>query len=118
MTEPTSTGAAAWAGGIMVAGIATGLPADLIFPGFVGSLWALRVAGEGGAAWRVLQVIAGTLTAAWFAEPVSLVAGEVLPWIAKVPHEMRRYPLALLIGWGGLSIGLAWIGRYMSMPKT
>lgn len=117
MTEPTTTGAAAWAGGIMIAGVATGLPADLIFPGFVGALWALRLAGEGGAVSRVLQVIAGTLLAAWSAAPLSLVAGEVLPHAAKVPHEMLRYPLAFLVGWGGLSIGLSWLGRRMSTPK-
>lgn len=45
MTEPASTTSiAATAGGIMIAGLATGLPADLIFPGFVGALWALRTA--------------------------------------------------------------------------
>ena len=62
MTEPASTtAAAATAGSIMVAGLATGLPADLIFPGFVGALWALRSMDEGGPWARVLQVIAGTL---------------------------------------------------------
>ena len=48
----------------MVAGLATGLPADLIFPGFVGALWALRSMDEGGPWARVLQVIAGTATLA------------------------------------------------------
>ena len=62
MTEPalTTTAGHALAGtGIMVAGIATGLPADLIFPSFVGALWALKTAEQGGPWARVLQVVAG-----------------------------------------------------------
>ncbi|MDD2991888.1 MAG: hypothetical protein PHI64_23405 [Zoogloea sp.] len=67
MPEPTTTtGAAAVAGGLItVAGIATGLPSDLILPSFVGALWALR------------------------------------------------FPAAFLIGWGGLTLLLRRVERWM-----
>lgn len=112
MTEPTST-AIATAGGIMVAGVATGLPADLIFPGFVGAVWALRDVAEGGHWARVAQVVVGTLLAAWAAAPLALFAASVVPGAASIPAEMLRYPLAFAVGWGGLSIGLRRIGRVM-----
>lgn len=115
MLEPTTTtGATAVAGGLItVAGIATGLPADLILPSFVGALWALRTAPEGGAWSRVLQVLAGTLLACWSATPLSLVAGQVMPEAADVPAQMLRYPLAFVVGWGGLSILLRRVGTWM-----
>lgn len=115
MPEPTSTTtAAAVAGGLItVAGIATGLPADLILPSFVGALWALRQAPEGGAWSRVLQVLTGTLLACWSATPLSLVAGQVMPEAASVPSQMLRYPLAFVMGWGGLSILLQKVSAAM-----
>lgn len=95
MPEPTSTtSAAAVAGGLItVAGIATGLPADLILPSFVGALWALRQAPEGGAWSRVLQVLAGTLLACWSATPLSW-------WLARSclrPH--RCHPRCCATRW-------------------
>lgn len=115
MTEPasTTTAVAAAAGSIMVAGIATGLPADLIFPGFVGALWALRTAEQGGPLARVLQVVIGTLLAAWSAVPVSLAAAAGAPEFARVDPLLLRYPVAFLLGWGGLSIVLARVGKIM-----
>lgn len=117
MTEPalTSTAGHALAGtGIMVAGIATGLPADLILPSFVGALWALKTAEQGGPWARVLQVVAGTLFAAWSAHPASLAAASIttasmLPDGARIDPALLRYPLAFAIGWGGLKFGL---GRF------
>lgn len=113
MTEPaTTTAAHALAGtGIMVAGIATGLPADLIFPSFVGALWALKTAEQGGPWARVLQVVAGTLFAAWSAAPASLGAAGVIPQVAQIDPGMLRYPLAFAIGWGGLRLGLGQFER-------
>lgn len=115
MPEPTTTtGAAAVAGGLItVAGIATGLPADLILPSFVGALWALRCAPEGGAWSRVLQVLAGTLLAAWTAAPLSLVAGKIAPQAADIPTDMLRYPVAFVIGWSGLTLLLRRVERWM-----
>ena len=101
----------------MVAGIATGLPADLIFPGFVGALWALRSMEEGQPWWRVLQVIVGTLVAAWSAVPVSLAAASVVPQTAQIQPDLLRYPAAFLVGWGGLSILLVRAGRIMGGSK-
>lgn len=117
MTEPASTTtAAATAGSIMIAGLATGLPADLIFPGFVGALWALRSAEQGGPWWRVLQVVAGTLLAAWTAVPVSLAAASIAPQTAQINPDLLRYPVAFAMGWGGLSIVLARVGKIMGGP--
>lgn len=119
MTEPaTSATATAIAGtGIMVAGIATGLPADLIFPSFVGALWALKTAEQGGPWARVLQVIAGTLFAAWSAHPASLAAGTVVPQSAQIDPSLLRYPLAFAIGWGGLKLGLGRFERTVGGTK-
>lgn len=114
MTEPalTTTAGHALAGtGIMVAGIATGLPADLIFPSFVGALWALKTAEQGGPWARVLQVITGTLFAAWSAHPASLAASTVVPQAAQIDPSLLRYPLAFAIGWGGLKLGLGRVER-------
>lgn len=113
--DPTSTtSSAAVAGGLItVAGIATGLPADLILPGFVGALWALRTAPEGGAWGRVMQVLIGTLLAAWTAAPLSLLAGQIAPQAASIPAHMLRYPAAFLIGWGGLTLLLRRVERWM-----
>lgn len=120
MTEPatTTTTAHALAGtGIVFAGIATGLPADLIFPSFVGALWALRSVDEGGNWSRVLQVVAGTLFAAWSAVPAALAAASVVPHAAQIDPALLRYPVAFAIGWGGLSIVLNRIGRLMGGTK-
>ncbi len=116
MTEPTATAAAAGAG-IMVAGLATGLPADLILPAFVGALASLRAMEEGGPWARVLQVFAGTLIAAWTAAPVSLLAGDILPAASRVPIEMLRYPVAFLLGWGGLRFVLPRFEKIMGGAK-
>ena len=115
MPEPTTTtSAAAYAGGLItIAGITTGLPADLILPGFVGALWALRTAPEGGACGRVLQVLIGTLLAAWTAAPLSLIAGQIAPQAADIPADMLRYPVAFAIGWSGLTIVLRHVERWM-----
>lgn len=119
MTEPATTATAhAIAGtGIVVAGIATGLPADLIFPSFVGALWALRTAEQGGPWARVLQVIVGTLLAAWSAVPVSMAAASVVPAAAQINTDLLRYPVAFAVGWGGLSIALDRVGRLMGGSK-
>lgn len=124
MTEPaTTTAAHALAGtGIMVAGITTGLPADLIFPSFVGALWALKTA-EQAAPWaRVLQVIAGTLLAAWSAAPASIAAASiaaatVVPDGTHIESSLLRYPIAFVIGWCGLKLGLGRIERIIGGTK-
>jgi len=114
VTEPASTTtAAAAAGSIMIAGLATGLPAELIFPAFVGSLWALRTADQGGPWARAVQVLIGTLFAAWTAMPLALFAATLAPESAGVSPELLRYPVAFALGWGGLSILLDRIGRFM-----
>lgn len=111
MTEPTATASAAAATSIMLFGVATGLPADLIFPSFVGALWALRSAAEGGPWARALQVVAGTLFAAWSAVPASLMFAHVVPTAAGVPADMLRYPVAVCLGWGGLALVLGRMER-------
>lgn len=118
MTEPaTTTSVAATAGGIMIAGLATGLPAELIFPAFVGALWSLRSASEGSAIARVTQVLIGTLAAAWMAMPVTLAAASFVPEAASISADILRYPVAFALGWGGLSILLDRIGRLMGGPR-
>lgn len=98
MSEPTSTTAAAVGGVITVAGVATGLPADMLLPGFVGALWALRSVDEGHVGWRVVQVVVGTLGAAWCAPVLAAMAANTVG--AEV--QLVRFPLALVLGWGGL----------------
>lgn len=98
MSEPTTTTAAAIGGVITVAGVATGLPADMLLPAFVGSLWALRHADEGTMLWRTLQVVVGTLAAAWCAPVLAGVASSTTG--AEV--HVVKFPLALVLGWGGL----------------
>lgn len=98
MSEPTSTTAAAVAGIITVGGVATGLPADMLLPGFVGALWALRSVEEGRLVWRVLQVVVGTLGAAWSAPVLATTAANLIG--AEV--HLVKFPLALALGWGGL----------------
>lgn len=116
MTEPTATAAAAGAG-IMVAGLATGIPAELILPAFVGALASLRAMDEGGPWARVMQVFAGTLLAAWTAAPVTLLAGDILPIASRVPAEMLRYPVAFSLGWGGLRFVLPRVEKLMGGTK-
>lgn len=115
-TSTASTAASAGSS-IMVAGLATGLPAELIFPAFVGALWALRSAGQGGHLARVAQVIIGTLFAAWTATPVTLVAASITasitPEVSGISVDHISYPVAFCLGWGGLNIVLDRIGRHM-----
>lgn len=114
MTEPTSTTAAALGGSVItVAGIATGLPDDLILPAFCGALWALRGLDESGILARVSQVVAGTLIAAWSAPALSLMASASL----GVDPQFLRFPLAALIGWGGLRHLLPRVGQWMDGRK-
>ena len=118
MSEPTTLSAAATAGLLItVAGIPTGLPSDLVFPGFVGALWALRAIETGGVFARVGQVLAGTLLAAWSAHPVAQIAGGMLPASLSIATDSLRYPAAFCVGWGGLTIGLRWIGRLLGDQK-
>lgn len=117
MSEPTTLSAAATAGLLItVAGIPTGLPSDLVFPGFIGALWALRAIEAGGVLARIGRVLAGTLLAAWSAHPLAIIAAGVLPVSVSVAPETLRYPVAFAVGWGGLSIGLHWVGRLFGEP--
>lgn len=112
MSEPSTT-AAGVAGGIMLAGVATGLQADLVFPAFVGAIWSLKALDPGGGiAWRVLQVVVGTLIAAW-ATPVAaqVMNGMLPPSLSGL--DALRYPLAWAIGWGGLRLGLPMLERWV-----
>lgn len=118
MSEPTAVAAAATAtapatagAGIVVAGIATGLPADLLLPCFVGALWSLRGAGEGGPWARVVQVFFGTLMAAWFAEPAAAMVAGAVSGVAAIDSSLMRFPMAFALGWGGLSIVLGGLAR-------
>lgn len=114
MTEPTSMTAAAAAGGVItVAGLATGVPPDLILPSFCGALWALRAVEQGGIVARGLQVVAGTLLAAWCAPALSQMAAALVPAAAGVDPALLRFPVAALVGWGGISILLPRVGRMM-----
>lgn len=118
MPEPTTTSATALAGGLItVAGVATGLPADLFLPGFVGSIWALRKADEVGIAWRIVQVCSSTLLAAWCATPATLVADAIVPGIERIPADMLRYPVALVIGWAGIAGLLEYLGEKIGAAR-
>lgn len=109
-TPDPSASAPAISALISVAGIATGLPADLVMPGFAGALWALRQAPQGGLTWRVIQVLVGTLVGAWFTPAALYLASSIAPESAHIPHEVLRYPLAFVLGWRGLVIVLRWSG--------
>lgn len=110
MSEPSTT-AAGVAGGIMLAGVATGLQADLVFPAFVGAIWSLKALEPGGGVvWRVVQVVVGTLIGAW-ATPVAAQAVTGMLPAALAGMEALRYPLAWAIGWGGLRLGLPVLER-------
>lgn len=113
MTEPTSAVTAAAVSGsvITIVGLSTGLPAEMIMPAFAGALWALLSVPEGRPVVRVGQVFVGTLLAAWSAHPLAAIAVGMLPAAVTLPPDALRYPVAFCIGWGGLSIGLKWVGR-------
>ena len=98
----TPAAAAAFGSAITVAGVATGIPPDLVLPGAAGAMYAVLRTDEGRAWGRVVQVVVGTLFATWCALPLSIVAADVMPILGKVPQDMLRYPLALVLGWGGL----------------
>ena len=85
---------------ITVWGLVTGLPADLIFPAFIGALWALRTTDESRVFWRVIQVVGGTLVAAW-ATPA--FAG-LVPVDLGLSSDTIRYPIAVACGWSGLGL--------------
>lgn len=102
MSEPTSITAAGVAGGIMLAGVATGLQAELVLPAFVGAIWSLKVLQSGGVAWRVLQVVVGTLIATWSAPLAAHLAVQAVPDAMGVTPDMLRFPMAWVVGWGGL----------------
>ena len=104
MAEPTThaTAAAAFGSAITVAGVATGIPPDLVLPSAAGAMYALLRTDEGRHWARVVQVIVGTLFATWCAIPLSLVVADMVPVLNKVPSDVLRYPLALVLGWGGL----------------
>ena len=122
MPDPTLTVSIPAAGVISIMGVATGLPADIVFPAFVGALWALRSAHKGGPWWRGLQVVAGTLFAAWITPLIIILAPElltlifpgILPISEKVPPDVLKYPVALALGWVGLSGALKWAGEWIS----
>lgn len=113
MSEPTSITAAGLAGGIMLAGVATGLQAELVLPAFVGAIWSLKAMQSGGVAWRVLQVVVGTLGATWSAPLAAQFAAQMVPDAMNVTPEMLRYPVALAVGWGGLRLLLPRLERLM-----
>lgn len=98
----TPAAAAAFGSAITVAGVATGIPPDLVLPSAAGAMYAVLRTDEGRAWGRVVQVVVGTLFATWCALPLSIVAADVMPLLSKIPQDMLRYPLALVLGWGGL----------------
>lgn len=103
MPGPTThAGAAAFGSVITVAGVATGVPPDLILPSAAGAMYALLHTKEGRPWGRVVLVVVGTLFATWCAIPLTLVAADMVPLLGKIPGDVLRYPLAFLIGWGGL----------------
>jgi hypothetical protein len=110
MTEPATTSAVV-ATTITIAGVATGIPGDLILPAFCGALWALRTLPEGGIVSRVSHVAAGTLFAAWSTPALSLMAASVVPAAAGIDPSVLRLPIAALVGWGGIRLLLPRVER-------
>ena len=102
---------------ITVAGIATGLPSDLIFPGFAGSLWAIKSAQETSIFWRIVQLVVGTLLAAWITHPFLFLVNQLIPVLNPVPPEVLKYPVAFLSGWWGLTRALGWFGERAGVIK-
>lgn len=110
MAEPTSSAVALGsAATVTLFGIATGLPADLIAPAFVGALWSLRMYQEVGVMSRVSQVAVGTLAGAWAAIPLSTVIGGFLPAAAGVAAPAVKYIVAFGAGFGGLYAMERWL---------
>lgn len=102
---------------ITIAGIATGLPNDLIFPGFAGSLWAIKSAQETSIFWRIVQLVIGTLLAAWVTHPFLYLVNQVFPVLSVVPPDILKYPVAMVAGWGGLTKLLKWLGEHSGASK-
>lgn len=113
MSEPTSITAGSLAGGIMVAGVATGLQAELVLPAFVGALWSLKALDPGSVGWRVVQVVVGTLAATWSTPLAAQFAAQTMPVTAGITSEMLRYPVALALGWGVLRFVLPKLEKLM-----
>lgn len=105
------------AGLITIAGVATGLPNDLVFPSFAGALWALRRAEEDNLFWRIVQLLVGTLSAVWITPPALLIAGQIIPLLDHIPQEVLRYPLAMTVGWMGITGVLRWFGDRTGVSK-
>lgn len=111
MADPTAPTIALAATGITVFGVATGLPPDLILPSFCGALWALRSCGQASMLTRISQVFAGTMFATWMTPVAALLVGKFLPEAAGVSPAALRFPVAVLLGWGGLSLVLPLIEK-------
>jgi len=100
-TTITATGAA-----LTVAGLATGLPPELIIPAFIGALWSIRAARQTSVISRLWQVTTGTLFGAWSAK--SAVAFATGMWPAVSAAADLKYPAAFAVGFFGLKLLDAW----------
>ncbi len=126
MSEPLSTAAtvpAASAGllaltnqVLTVAGISTGIPVDVLLPAFMGALYSLKNMEEGGFGARLTQVIGGTLFAAWSAPYAASAIAYFLPAVQHVDPAGVRFPAAALLGWGGLTLVLPRLQRFVEGP--
>lgn len=109
MAEPATHAAASAASVITVSGLATGLPADLILPAFVGALWSLRAAKQSGLVMRVWQVATGTLGAAWGSQAAAAALIGFMPTVAGAPNI--KYFVAFGMGFSLLRLLDAWTRR-------
>lgn len=107
MAETTTTAVASTA--ITMAGLATGLPPELILPAFSGALWSIRGARKGGVLGRVWQVATGTLFGAWASQSAAAFVTGI--WPALQTASGIKYPTAFAVGFMGLRLLEAWGAR-------
>lgn len=105
--------------GLIVGGVATGLPAELLGPAFAGALAGViyrpgdlsgNPRSDAAVILRMcIQVVLGTLISAWSSIPLAHVIGGFIPAAAGMAPDMAKWPIAICNGFGGLYSLDRWI---------
>lgn len=126
LPEPASGGLSAQvltsAGGLMIAGVATGLSPDVMVAGFWGGVFAVTALPAGERWWAApVKTIGSSVLAGYTAPALAPIAMHVLQWIMPgdlaVPDSPMRLLTGFAVGYFGLSLVLPKVrgilGRYL-----
>ncbi|MBL8484122.1 MAG: hypothetical protein JNJ60_18135 [Rhodocyclaceae bacterium] len=97
MAEP-HTAAAAWAAGLTILGVATGLHPGLLIAGLAGGLWALSYRAPQPLPQRIAAAFIAPLAAGWLTPAAVAAVTSLSWWPAAVTADLLRYPVAMGIG--------------------